>query len=294
MKERLKSFNVRFERPVMKELSDGGYAAVDMHIHTNHSDAPVKVKAAVKRAKNIGFGLAITDHNAIGGYKEAVDCNEGVLLIPGLEVSAREGPHILLYFYSPDEMEEYYARYIRDNRRKSPYMAIRLSTREILEGAEPYHCIAAAAHPYGYLIFNKGLQKCIDSEYLPEDLINAVQAVEAVSGGMPRSENIRAIHLAEMHGLGIVGGTDGHLLFDIGRVLTCSHAETPDEFLDNILKLENFIIGKEKHFLEKGLMGSIVLTRYVRYTLPSLAIHYEQNIPRIQRYFHRIRRKNRR
>jgi len=288
MKERLYSERVRFQKPVLEEIRDEGFFAVDMHVHTNHSDAPVRVKDTVKKAKKSGFGLAITDHNAISGYREARRYDREMLLVPGIEVSASDGPHILLYFYSDGDIDDFYSRFIRDNKRKSPCLAIRLGTPEILAAARQYHCIAAAAHPYGYLIFNKGLQKCIDAGYLPQELIDSFDAVEAVCGAMTRSENQKAIHLAERNDMGIVGGTDSHLLYETGRVLTCSKAEASGEFLDNILKKENFIIGKEKHLLEKGFSGTIVLTKYVRYTLPSLAIHYEQNMPRARRFARRM------
>ncbi|MCA9704039.1 MAG: PHP domain-containing protein [Methanolinea sp.] len=275
---------VRFERPVLEEIRNGGFSPVDMHVHTNHSDAPVSVKATLKKASKSGFGLAITDHNAISGYREAQGYESGVLLIPGIEVSARDGPHILIYFYSGADIVEFYEKIIRDNKRKSPCLAIRLDTAEIVSAAQQYHCIVAAAHPYGYLIFNKGLQKCIEGGYLPQDLIGSFQAAEVVCGGMSRQENEKAIRLADRHNLGIVGGTDSHLLFDTGRVLTCSKADTADEFLDNVLRMENFIIGKELRLLEKGFAGTVVLTKYVRYTLPTLAIHYEQNMPRARRF----------
>ena len=275
---------VQFERPVLEEIRDGGFSPVDMHVHTNHSDAPVSVRATLKKAKKSGFGLAITDHNAISGYREARGCESGVLLIPGIEVSASDGPHILIYFYSDRDIVDFYEKIIRDNKRKSPCLAIRLDTAGIVSAAQQYHCIVAAAHPYGYLIFNKGLQKCIEGGYLPQDLIGSFQAAEVVCGGMSRRENERAIRLADQHNLGIVGGTDSHRLFDTGRVLTCSKADTTDEFLDNILGKKNFIVGKELHLLEKGFAGTVVLTKYVRYTLPSLAIHYEQNLPRAKRF----------
>ena len=275
---------VKFERPVLEEIRNGGFSPVDMHVHTNHSDAPVNVKATLKKAKKFGFGLAITDHNAISGYREAQAYESEVLLIPGIEVSASDGPHILIYFYSDADIVDFYEKSIRDNKRKSPCLAIRLGTAEIVAAAQRYHCIVAAAHPYGYLMFNKGLQKCIDRGYLPQDLIGSFQATEAVCGGMTRHENEKAIPLADRYDLGIVGGTDSHLLSDTGRVLTCSKADTADEFLDNIPGRENFIIGKELHLLEKGFAGTVVLTKYVRYTLPSLAIHYEQNIPRAKRF----------
>ena len=72
---------------------------VDMHIHTRHSDAAISIPSLLTRAKHLGTGVAITDHNEIHGVVEACQQSHGVLVIPGIELSSLEGPHILLYFY---------------------------------------------------------------------------------------------------------------------------------------------------------------------------------------------------
>jgi predicted metal-dependent phosphoesterase TrpH len=287
-RERVVLERVRFQRPIPEELAGMGLSAVDMHCHTDHSDAPVRVRDALARAKFMGIGLAITDHNAVSGSIEAASLSKGVLIIPGIEVSALDGPHILIYWYSFADLLDFYKLHIEEKKQKSPYLAIRLTTSEILDRAEGYSCLCAAAHPFGYLVFNKGVGRCVEREYLPPDIIPRFDAVEAICGGMPHSGNIRAIHLAEHHRLGIVGGTDAHLLHDCGSVLTCSKTDTAGEFLDNIRKHEDIIIGTEKNILQKGLMGTMMITRYLPYTLPSLSIHYEQNLPRMQRFFRKI------
>ena len=74
-------------------------------------------------------------------------------------------------------------------------------------------------------------------------------------------------------------------------MLTCAQAGSCGEFLDAVLKMQNFIIGQEKSLIGKGIMGSLVLTRYLKYTIPSLAIHYEQNAPRIKKFLEKSLRK---
>jgi predicted metal-dependent phosphoesterase TrpH len=286
---RVVSERVRFKRPVPEELAREGFSAVDMHCHTDHSDAPVRVRDALKRAKHVGIGLAITDHNAISGSREAALTTKDVLIIPGIEVSALDGPHILIYWYSFSDLFDFYRLHIEKKKQKSPYLAIRLTTSEILDRVEGYSCLCTAAHPFGYLLFNKGIGRCVDHEYLPPDIIPRFDAVEAICGGMPRSGNIRAIHLAEHHRLGIVGGSDAHLVYDYGSVLTCTRADTGEEFLDRIQTHDNIIIGTERSIIRNGLMGTMMITRYLPYTLPSLAVHYEQNLPRLQRFFRRLK-----
>lgn len=283
--EHLVSERIRFGRPVMEELAREGICAVDMHCHTNHSDAPVRIRDALSRASSQGFGLSITDHNVVSGSRDALESSTDSLIIPGIEISALDGPHILVYFYALSDLIDFYQNHIEGKKQESPFLAIRLTTPEILDRASGYSCICAAAHPFGYLFFNKGVGRCVERNYLPPDLIPRFDALEAVCGGMPRSGNIRAAHLAERYQLGIVGGSDAHLLRDYGTVLTCSRADSADEFLDNIRKHRTTLVGKEKTLFGKGLTGTVLITHYLPYTLPSLSIHYEQNLPRLQRFF---------
>jgi len=288
-RERIVSERIRFGRPVLEELTHEGICAVDMHCHTSHSDAPVRVRDALARASSLGIGLSITDHNVVTGSRDAMESSPGSLIIPGIEISALDGPHILVYFYALSDLIDFYRNHIEEKKQQSPFLAIRLTTSEILDRASGYSCLCAAAHPFGYLVFNKGVGRCVERDYLPPDIIPRFDAIEAVCGGMSRSGNVRAVHLAEQYKIGITGGSDAHLLRDYGTVLTCTRADTVDEFLDSILKHQTTLIGKEKTLFGKGLTGTVMITRYLPYTLPSLSIHYEQNLPRLQRFFRTIR-----
>jgi hypothetical protein len=286
-RERVISGRVWFRRPAAKELVKEGYHAADMHCHTNHSDSPVTIQDALSKAKSRGIGLAVTDHNEVSGCLAAIREAAGTLIIPGIEVSALDGPHILIYFYTPGDLRDFYQKHVRDRKQGSPFLAIRSTTSDILDQAEGYSCICAAAHPYGYLIFNKGVGRCVERAYLPEEILTRFDALEAICGGMTRSGNVRAMHLAERYYLGIVGGSDAHLLYDYGNVLTFSRGQSVEDFLDAIRKHQNFLVGKEKNIFEKGLMGTALIARYLPYTIPSLSIHYEQNVPRVKRFLRR-------
>jgi len=286
-RKHLVSDRVGFRRPVAGDITREGITAVDMHCHSCHSDAPVRIRDALARASSLGIGLSITDHNEVSGCREAIELSRGSLIIPGIEVSALDGPHILVYFSALSELVDFYHAHIREKKQSSPFLAIRLTTSEILDCASGYNCLCAAAHPFGYLLFNKGIGRCVEREYLSPDIIPRFDALEAVCGGMPRSGNIRAIQLAERYQLGIIGGSDGHLIRDFGTVLTCAEADTAEEFLERIMKHQTTIVGKEKSVWGKGLTGTVMITRYLPYTIPSLAIHYEQNLPRLQRLFRR-------
>ncbi len=76
---------IHFSTPVLHEIRDKGYMPVDMHIHTRHSDAAISIPSLLTRAKHLGTGVAITDHNEIQGVIEACQQSRGVLVIPGIE-----------------------------------------------------------------------------------------------------------------------------------------------------------------------------------------------------------------
>ena len=57
----------------------------DLHIHTYYSDGQSSPGAIVEKAGKMGYSdIAITDHDGIGGVKEAVDAGRknGVRVIP--------------------------------------------------------------------------------------------------------------------------------------------------------------------------------------------------------------------
>jgi hypothetical protein len=73
----------------------------DLHIHSTYShDATTTVRAVLKHAADVGLDvIALTDHDEIRGSLEARDLAHkyGVEVIPGAEVSTKEG-HLLALF----------------------------------------------------------------------------------------------------------------------------------------------------------------------------------------------------
>ena len=203
------------------------------------------------------------------------------------QVSAEDGPHILLYFYDIAEMVEFYEREVEGKKGKSPYMATGLPTVDLLGCSDRYNCVRAAAHPYGYLVFNKGVAKCIEKQYFAEETLSRFEAVEVINGGMRRNLNRKASNLAVRKGLGLVGGTDGHTLKDLGNIVTCAESADVEGFLNAVVHRQSFVVGREKNLLDKSVTAALLMTRYVPYTVPSIAVHYRQNMPRVQRFVQR-------
>ena len=91
------------------------YTKGDFHIHSTKSDGELKPGEIVLLAKERNLDIiSLTDHNTIGGNKEAVKVGNihGVKVIPGIELSTRfkgKKVHILGYFtddkYESDEFK---------------------------------------------------------------------------------------------------------------------------------------------------------------------------------------------
>ena len=67
--------------------------------------------------------------------------------------------------------------------------------------------------------------------YYPDVTLKDFESIGIVPG-----ENIKAMKHATVYGIGFTGGTDGHLLHELGHVFTVSEATDLDGFLDDIVK----------------------------------------------------------
>jgi predicted metal-dependent phosphoesterase TrpH len=276
--------DVTFTRPDIRALREAGFTPVDMHFHTVHTDGLVSIRALLSKVRARGIGCAVTDHNEISGALQACRERGDLPVVPGIEISAMDGPHLLLWFYSARDLEDYFQRYIRDRRCESPWLLTQLTTEEVLEAAEGYSCVRAPAHPYGYLIFNGGLAKCIEKGYLDRELYARCEAIEGICSNMTHAENLRAVALARRLDLPVTGGTDGHLLSDLGTAVTCTKAGSPEEFLDELRKGRARVIGREKHLPSKLVTGAVISARFLPWFYPSLKIHCAGAGRRMHRY----------
>jgi predicted metal-dependent phosphoesterase TrpH len=69
----------------------------DLHVHTSYSkDGESSVEEILRAAETAGLDvIAITDHDTVDGAKKAILLPSSVLVIPGIEVSTRQG-HLLV------------------------------------------------------------------------------------------------------------------------------------------------------------------------------------------------------
>lgn len=84
---------------------------IDLHTHTLHSDGSDTPTELVERAAGVGLDVvALTDHDTVAGWDEAVEAGErcGVTVVLGVEFSTSNegrGQHLLGYNFAPDHPE---------------------------------------------------------------------------------------------------------------------------------------------------------------------------------------------
>ncbi len=166
---------------------------LDLHNHTRHSpDSRVRPADLVVAAKRAGLdGLAITDHNAIGGVREAEGAaRAGFLVLPGIEISTAAG-HVLAY-----GVREVVPR--------------DLSVAETVERITALGGVAVAAHPFRFW-------SGIGGDALRQA---PFPAYETANARTLRRGNARARAHAREARVGETGGSDSHFLDEVARAVT--------------------------------------------------------------------------
>ena len=200
---------------------------LDLHNHTRYSpDSRVPPADLVAVARRLGLGgVAITDHNAVGGLREAQEAaGNGFLVLPGLEVSTASG-HVLAY-----GVREVVPR--------------DLSVAETVERITALGGVAVAAHPFR---FWSGL----GGESLREARFPAYETANART---LRRGNVRARARALGDRVGETGGSDSHFLDEVARAATVVDADAASA--DDVIQL----LGKGKsrsQGLNRGAAGTL-------------------------------------
>ncbi|MDD1728949.1 MAG: PHP domain-containing protein [Methanospirillum sp.] len=264
---------IHYEEPDLKTLRESGFRLADMHLHTNHSDGLTRIPDLVRYAKSRDIGVAITDHNEISGVLSAVSCQQDVQIIPGIELETKEGPHLLFYFYTAGDLEDFFNAFCRERQRETPGMFRNLPVAECLYLAESYDCLKVAAHPFGYFGINRGVLKCVEKNMLP-GVLTHLDGIEVICGGMMKDLNMKAISYAEDHKIPFTGGSDAHLLADVGSVVTGVPGDT-DEFLAAIHQRKNIVVGKPGSYLNKGMTAGVIAWSFVPYTTSQILTRYQ-------------------
>ncbi len=285
---------VRHCKPDLKSLEKQGKMVADMHFHTSCSDSFTDVNRLMRLAEARRTGVAITDHNLITSIKRIQGNEYSVPVIPGMEVSTTDGPHVLVYFYDYKDLESFWEASIRPRLNRCPWLALKdCPTETLLDLLEKENCVVSAAHPMGYLMSNKGVEVCISKGYLDPEVARRLDAYEVICSGMTRRSNQSAHEAAKRYGIGFTGGTDGHLMTEVGNVVTVSDASDVDGFLDSIKDHKVDILGTEKSAPREVQMGSASFVRFMEHAPSTVYVQTGQACRSFRRSFRRFYRRRR-
>lgn len=252
---------IQFKKPDLNELTSR-YTVVDMHFHTRYSDGHNTVRDIMAHAGKLGIGIAITDHNAIEGAVEFTERSD-ILCIPGIEVTSLEGSHVLVYFYDTRDLERFYRQTVRPAMGPEIMSSTSLEMEAIIEGARRFPCVIVFPHPYSAAY--TGVQNSYFCEDRLLDLYEMVDGIEVINAGNMNKWNLQSTVLGFNVGKGITGGSDGHGLPQMGKVVTCADcAPDREAFLNAVKDGQTHVIGKEIDLLRKVTSNTFKLKNNIR------------------------------
>lgn len=180
----------------------------ELHLHTAASpDSRTPPANIIQYAEKHNLdGVAITDHDTMDGVAAVQDAApDGLDVVPGVEITTAQG-HLLAYGIDtpPDKG---------------------VSALTAIEQVHEQGGYTVLAHPFDP--FRDHYRHDLDA------IADAVDGVEVLNARCPRhTYNTRAREYAEYHGLERTGGSDAHLGFELGRVVTVTDVPLLEAFED--------------------------------------------------------------
>jgi predicted metal-dependent phosphoesterase TrpH len=251
-----------FERPHLQDLTRD-YAVMDMHFHSELSDGRASIEDIARRAMELGIGVAVTDHNSIHGAVE-IDRFKNVFSIPGIELTSYEGTHLLVYFYDIKSLLRFYSRDVQPFIGAEIMSSLSLGLEDLIQRARAFETVIIFPHPYC------GSYTGIHNPYFKNDrferLLDMVDGVEVINSENLNKWNLRSALLGFNLNKAITGGSDGHRLTQMGRVVTVAEcAWKRRSFLDAVRRGHARVIGKEIDILRKMTSNGTKLRSSLRH-----------------------------
>jgi len=219
---------------------------VDMHCHTTCSDGLNHADHVIERARELKIAISITDHNDI---QASLKASKAKFSIPGIEATSSDAIDFLFYFHKQKDIKEFYNKYVQGRFVKSIAFNLRklnLNSAELLENVNKYNALVALPHPFAMRPKNS-------FEFMKKHkhLMKHIHAIEVLNSVMSKEGNLKAIEWAKETKLAYVGGSDAHMVKHLGMCVTASYASNTNEFLENIFKKKNHVVGTNIQGFEK-------------------------------------------
>lgn len=249
----------------MSQKHEGGF---DLHGHTNSAEwwrvfdvTNMTPEQMVAEAKKEGLdGVAITDHNTTRGLDRALNAaaKEGVIVVPGAEITAHAGinaPHILALGLDPEIIKDEPLPHLKD-------------PETVIKWIHDHGGVAVATHP--------SKRGGVFRERLPfKELERLAPLFDAIqTHNIQHGVNKGAVEIAEKYSKPKIGGSDFHMLGQIGIVRTKIFNEV-DKWQDVVEAIRQ---GQTEPFFRQDIPEEMI-KRYHR--APVLARTIEEKIKSI-------------
>lgn len=189
-------------------------------------------ESMVARAKALHLdGIAITDHDSVAGWDRAIEAGRrlGVSVILGKEIKIRHGPRVV---------GEVLALFLNDDVQRNQITAL----GELIDEIHAQGGIAAVPHPFDWA------RRSLILSFAEKHGIK-FDAIESINGRNDAGSNARGMEWAHKKELPQIGGSDAHLLRELGDAYTfCEvHEKNVESFRKAILHRRSKPIGIQKH-----------------------------------------------
>jgi predicted metal-dependent phosphoesterase TrpH len=198
------------------DVSKGQWLKAELHAHCNldpvdYRLCPYSAEGLIQEAARLGYQvLALTCHDRDVWTEGLSDyaAGHGIILIPGMEATTREGRHILVYNFQTD--------------------AENLDTLDKIHSLSRPDTLVIAPHPY--FPSPKCLGRNLEREHR---IFDAVEISGFFTTGL--DFNRRARTVARRYSKPLVGNSDLHQLWQLDRTFTWIQAEPePDAIITAI------------------------------------------------------------
>jgi predicted metal-dependent phosphoesterase TrpH len=188
---------------------------IDMHVHTVASgDSLIAAEDLIDHALDMGIdAVCITDHDSYEASAVVEEFADGTPLkvFRGVEVTTTAG-HLLVYGVKDDKWKDYLRQHKGDAQRLVDYV-------RHLDG------VIVPAHPFDPI--KPGIGEKVSG-------LAGVFAIEGFNGQSNVNDNIKAQELAQRLNLSVLGGSDAHSLYELGKCVT--------EFDTSIASMDELIV----------------------------------------------------
>jgi predicted metal-dependent phosphoesterase TrpH len=138
-----------------------------------------------------------------------------------------------------------------------------LEMEEIIRRARKFKTVIIFPHPFC------GVYTGIQNSYFPEDrlegVLSKVDGVEVINAENMNKSNLRSALLGFNLGKGITGGSDGHRISQMGKVVTYTACKRSRRaFLDAIKKNKTKVVGKEIDLIHKVTSNGVKLRNNIK------------------------------